>query len=191
MDEQTERQERVIRLLRQWRLGDREALAELTPLVYRELHRLATGYMRRERKGHTLQATALVNEAFARLVRGAVPFENAKHFYGVAAKLMRHILVDYAKGRKRIKRSGIDTYGASADELEMTGGGGIDFLELEDALLLLEQQHKDAAEVIELHYFGGLTVPQAAAALDVSESTVERNLRFAKAWLLKELRAKE
>lgn len=192
MEEDTLRTERIMRLLRQWRAGDRNALAELTPLVYRELHRLATSYMRRERKGHTLQATALVNEAFARLVRGSIPFDDAKHFYGVTAKLMRHILVDHAKGRNRRKRNGGDSsYEASLPEVEITGVVDIDLLELEDALRLLERQNKDTAEMVELYYFGGLTVPQVAAALDVSESTVERNLRFAKAWLLKELRTSQ
>jgi RNA polymerase sigma factor (TIGR02999 family) len=180
--------EHVVRLLARLRSGDRSALAELTPLVYRELHALATTYMRRERRDHTLQATALVNEAFARLVHGPVEFADERHFVAVSARLMRHILVDYAKARVRVKRGGVDAVRVPLENLEPLTRGGIDVIEIDDALSKLEEHHPTAAKAMELHYFGGLTLEQTAQQLDVSQSTLGREIRFARAWLISRLK---
>jgi RNA polymerase sigma factor (TIGR02999 family) len=184
---------RLPQLFEQWRSGDRAALAELTPIVYRELHRLASVYMRRERQGHTLQATALVNEAFARLGRSPMTVTDRSHFIGIAAKLMRHILVDHAKARLRLKRGG-DQIVESLDDLaqevpEQVDDQQIQITELDAALTQLEQLWPSAAKAVELHYFGGLTFEQTADAMEVSVSTVGRDLRVAKAWLLKQLKS--
>ena len=183
--------ERVGQLLERWHTGDREALEELTPLVYRELHRLATKYMRRERNGHTLQATALVNEAFMRLGSKTLSFADSAHFYGVAAKLMRHILVDHAKARIAQRRGG----GAVRDthvniEQAATTMGGIDIEEIDEAIAKLAKENASAAYAMELHYFAGMTADETAKALGVSVSTITRELRFAKAWLLSQINPK-
>ncbi len=188
MDEDIVRDDRLAHLLELWHGGDRNALAELTPIVYRELHRLASSYMRRERPGHTLQATALVNEAFMRFGRGPMSFADGAHFYGVAAKLMRHILVDHAKARVRVKRGG-GAVQVEGDIEEIATMGGLDILEIDDALQKLALLNFEAARAVELHYFGGMTADETAAALGVSVSTIGRDLRFAKAWLLKQIRS--
>jgi len=190
MEEDTQQDERIHELLDRWHAGDREALAELTPLVYRELHRLATSYMRSERNGHTLQATALVNEAFMRLGRRSMSFADGAHFYGVAAKLMRHILVDHAKSRFSQKR-GAGVKHESSDEAQdqVTTSGGIDIAEVDDALKKLAKENAAAANAMELHYFAGMTTDETAAIMRVSPSTVGRDLRFAKAWLLRQVQA--
>jgi len=189
MEEDTARNERLRHLLELWHAGDRNALAELTPIVYRELHRLASSYMRRERPGHTLQATALVNEAFMRIGRVPMSFADSAHFYGVAAKLMRHILVDHAKARVRVKRGGgaiqVDSDSGEVDEIATMGG--LDIIEIDDALEKLAALHYEAARAVELHYFGGMTADETATTLGVSVSTITRDLRFAKAWLLTQI----
>lgn len=191
MDDDKIRDERIHELLDRWQSGDRAALEELTPLVYRELHRLATNYMHGERKGHTLQATALVNEAFMRLGSRAMSFADSSHFYGVAAKLMRHILVDHAKSRLSQKRGG-GTHHDSAEEVqnELTTSGGIDIAEIDDALSKLSEENAAAANAMELHYFAGMTTDETAAIMRVSPATVGRDLRFAKAWLMRQLQSK-
>ena len=183
------REAKVLLLLKRWREGDRSAFTELAPLVYRELHRLAQFYMRRERAGHTLQATALVNEAFTRLAQSSIPFEDSKHFYALTARLMRHVLTDYAKARGRTKRERPNPNLSQDDSLNPMLEEER-FLEVDHALRLLEKQYQDVARIVELHYFGGLTLKQIAAALEVSESTVERSIRFARAWLLAHLQPK-
>jgi len=188
MDQDIVGDEKLLGLLDRWYAGDRNALAELTPIVYRELHRLASSYMRRERPGHTLQATALVNEAFMRFGRTPMSYADSGHFYGVAAKLMRHILVDHAKARVRIKRGGVMVQVEGGID-EVTTMGGLDILEIDDALQKLALINAEAARAVELHYFGGMTADETAAALGVSASTVGRDLRFAKAWLLKQIRS--
>jgi len=191
MEEDTHHDERIHELLDRWQSGDREALVELTPLVYRELHKLATNYMRGERKGHTLQATALVNEAFMRLGNRSMSFADGAHFYGVAAKLMRHILVDHAKSRLSQKR-GAGALHESTDTVEdqLSTMGGIDIAEIDDALKKLAKESAAAANAMELHYFAGLSADETAAIMRVSVSTVGRDLRFAKAWLLRQLQPK-
>lgn len=184
----------VTRLLSAWRSGDARALDRLTPLVYDELRELAHRYMRRERPGHTLQATAVVHEAFVRLVGVDIPWQDRGHFYAVAARLMRRILVDHAKARHRVKRGGpvtlvsVDVYEADAD-YPIATQGEIDVLEIDEALERLAEQDPRLANAVELHYFGGLTYQETAKTLGISEATVHRDLRLAKAWILKQIRA--
>jgi RNA polymerase sigma factor (TIGR02999 family) len=181
----------VTRLLSAWRAGDTAALQRLTPLVYEELRLLAHRYMKRERNGHTLQATAVVHEAFVRMVDMEIPWQDRAHFYAVAANLMRRILVDHAKSRQRIKRGG----GAHIRALETADmavqgpmtTGELDVLEIDEALQQLSKVDERLAKAVELHYFGGLTCPEIGTALGVSEATVHRDLRLAKAWILKQL----
>lgn len=186
MEQDTIGDAKLLRLLDQWHAGDRNALAELTPIVYRELHRLASNYMRHERPGHTLQATALVNEAFMRFGRTPMSFADGGHFYGVAAKLMRHILVDHAKARVRKKRGG-GAVQVAGDIEQISTMGGLDIIEIDEALEKLSAIHYEAARAVELHYFGGMTAEETAAVLGVSVSTVGRDIRFARAWLLRQI----
>lgn len=183
----------VTRLLSAWRSGDASALQNLTPLVYDELKGLARRYMRREREGHTLQATAVVHEAFVRLVGMDVPWQNRVHFFAVAARLMRRILVDHAKGRQRSKRGGPNTlvslgFGEEGGNTAVSAGE-IDVLEIDDALERLSRRDARLAQIVELHYFAGLTYGETALALDISEATVHRDLRMAKAWILSQIKA--
>ncbi len=192
LEQESVRDEHVVRLLDQWREGDRDALAELTPVVYQELHRLAAHYMRGERRGHTLQATALVNEALMRLGGGrAVSISDSAHFIGITAKLMRHILIDHARARVRLKRGGLEAEQVEEDIQNIATMGGIDMTELDDALEKLAKENAEAANAMELHYFAGMTVEQTAEMLGVSISTVGREIRFAKAWLLTQLQLKK
>lgn len=185
----------VTRLLSAWRSGDAHALERLTPLVYQELRELAHRYMRRERRNHTLQATAVVHEAYVRLVGMDVPWQNRTHFYAVAARLMRRILVDHAKARHREKRGGpvtmvsVDVYQEDTDHIIGSSAGQIDVLEIDEALERLAGQDQRLANVVELHYFGGLTYQETAQALEISEATVHRDLRLAKAWILNQIKS--
>ena len=184
----------VTRLLSAWRAGDSDALQQLTPLVYEELRLLAHRYMRRERGSHTLQATAVVHEAFVRMVDMEVAWQDRNHFYAVAATLMRRILVDHAKGKQRTKRGGtshissLDTSDLNTATTLAAGNNTFDVLDIDEALQQLAKVDARLAQTIELHYFGGLTCPEIAVALNLSEATVHRDLRLAKAWMLKELR---
>ncbi len=178
----------ITEFLRSWQGGDEDALEKLTPLVYRELHRLAGRYMRGEQMDHTLQATALVNEAYVRLIDWKnVQWQNRKHFFGVAAQVMRRILVDYARSRRYDKRGG----GARAiplDEAPPIAGDNLTvLLEINAALDHLAAMDARRAQVVELRYFGGLSVDETAEALGISSITVIRHWNFAKAWLLREL----
>ncbi len=178
----------VTQLLGAWRSGDRSALDELTPIVYEELRRLARRYMKSERPAHTLQATGLVHEAFSRLAESDVPWQDRAHFFAVAARQMRHILIDYAKARRRDKRGGGAVH-TSLDEGRAGGDiGRADLLEVDDALERLAAVDARKADVLVLHYFGGLSYDEIAAAIDISAATVHRDLRLAKAWLNHELR---
>jgi RNA polymerase sigma factor (TIGR02999 family) len=183
----------VTRLLGAWRGGDASALQDLTPLVYEELKTLARRYMRRERAGHTLQATAVVHEAFVRLVGMDVPWQDRVHFFAVAARLMRRILVDHAKGRQRTKRGGalsIVSLGSGNEGGQSSSSASeIDVLEIDDALERLAERDARLAQIVELHYFAGLTYQETALALEISEATVHRDLRMAKAWILSQIRA--
>ncbi len=178
----------ITHLLRAWSEGDDAALAALVPLVDSELRRLAAGYMSRERPGHTLQPTALVNETFLRLLDAqGVAWQDRSHFLGIAARLMRRVLVDHARARGRHKRGG-DHDQVSLDE-EVAAAPRLDFnlLALDRALEALALVDGRKARVIEMRFFGGLTVDETASALRVSVDTVKRDWRLAKIWLLRHL----
>lgn len=182
----------VTRLLSQWQSGDSRALERLTPLIYEELRDRARRYMRRERPGHTLQATAVVHEAFVKLVEMNVSWQDRAHFFAVAARQMRRILVDHAKARCRSKRDGTtdstDLEILAEIDADPASTGDIDVLEIDEALQRLASHSPRLAEIVELHYFGGLTYQELAETLKVSEATVDRDLRLAKAWVLKQIR---
>lgn len=174
-------------LLTDWRSGEPDALDRLTPLVYDELRRLAHKYMRHERDGHTLQATAVVNEAFMRLIQAEVPLEDSAHFFAVASRLMRRVLVDHAKARLRDKRYGALQRVPLDENQSAPVESGVDILDLDRAVQRLAQLQPRLAAVIELHYFGGLTYDQIAAAMESSAATVYRDIRIARAWLIDDL----
>jgi RNA polymerase sigma-70 factor (ECF subfamily) len=174
-------------LLRQWNDGNPEALEKLTPMVYRELHRLAVRYIGAERPGHTLQATGLVNEAYMRLIDWReVKWQNRAHFVGVTAQLMRRVLVDYARTRLYAKRGG-NMRPVSLDEAHAVSDDLSSMVEIDMALERLAAIDPKKAQVVELRYFGGLSVEETAETLQVSPITVIRSWNFAKAWLLREL----
>ncbi|HTV97571.1 MAG TPA: sigma-70 family RNA polymerase sigma factor [Steroidobacteraceae bacterium] len=172
-------------LLTDWRDGNPQALEQLTPLVYDELRRLARTYMRGERGGHTLQATAVVHEAFLRLIGANVALQDRTHFFALASRLMRRVLVDHAKTRSRAKRNAGVRETATDDTIPPVAG--IDVVALDDALESLQQMEPRLAQVIELHYFGGMTYDQIAAAIGSSPATVHRDIRLARAWLMHEI----
>jgi RNA polymerase sigma-70 factor (ECF subfamily) len=174
-------------LLTEWRSGHPQALDRLTPLVYDELRRLARNYMRAERGSHTLQATAVVHEAFLRLIQANVALQDRGHFFALASRLMRRVLVDHAKTRSRMKRNGGTKDPVSDDAPETAPLVDFDVIALDDALEGLQQMEPRLAQVIELHYFGGLTYDQIAAAVGASPATVHRDIRLARAWLLNEI----
>jgi RNA polymerase sigma factor (TIGR02999 family) len=175
----------VTQLLSLWARGDRGALDSLTPLVYEELHKLAGSYLRRERSGHTLQPTALVHEAWMRLVRqDEVSFLNRHRFYAMAAQIMRQVLVDHARRSRAEKRGGSSvSLPASADPPDGHAARFEEFLALDEALAALAQISERQAKVIELHYFGGLNGEDIAHLLGVSAATISRDQRSGEAWL--------
>jgi len=171
-----------------WSDGDPSALEKLTPLVYRELHRLAQAYMRGERPGHTLQTTALVNEAYVRLIDAErMGWQNRAHFYGVAARLMRHILVDFARSRDQVKRGGGVEPLPLDEAWTITTDRTAELVNLDDALTALEKLDARQSRIVELRFFGGLTEPEIAEVLKVSPRTVNSDWSLARAWLLREL----
>lgn len=178
----------ITRLLEEIRSGDDRAADRLLPLVYDELRRLARTYLREERPGHTLQATALVHEAYLRLVdQTRVQWQGRAHFFAVAAQAIRRVLVDHARGRGREKRGG-NAPRLSLDEvIEVGAAPDTDLLELNRVLEALAEQHPIPARVVELRFFGGLTSEEAAEVLGSSTRTVERQWQFARAWLYREL----
>lgn len=181
----------VTQLLQDWRSGQSDALERLTPLVYDELHKLARKYMKSERPGHTLQATAIVHEAYVRLIDMDVPWEDRAHFFAVAARLMRRILVDYAKQRRAGKRgAGSLTVFRLEDHDVSSNEPGYDILEIDDALTKLSAVNERLARMIEVHYFAGMNSEETASAFDVSVATLHRELRMAKAWLQKAMKPK-
>jgi RNA polymerase sigma factor (TIGR02999 family) len=178
----------VTGLLRAWRAGDGAALERLTPLVYDELRRIARRSLRRERAGHSLQATALVHEAYLRLVGAqAVEWQDRAHFFAMAARLMRRVLVDHARARARDKRGGGVT-ALALDEAHAPIDQGRGLLALDDALHGLTALDPRRGRVVELRCFGGLSVAETAAVLGVSADTVMRDWKLARAWLRRELR---
>jgi RNA polymerase sigma-70 factor (ECF subfamily) len=179
----------VTRLLKEWANGAQSALDALTPLVYGELRRLAASYLRSESPGHMLQPTALVHEAFLRLVGRAPDCENRSQFYGVAAHLMRQILVDHARTRQAVKRGGHFVHLSLEEDLVLSREQDSDLVALDEALERLAALDPRKSRVVELRFFGGLSVDESAEVLGVSEVTVRRDWQFAKTWLLRELGA--
>ncbi len=174
-----------------WSEGDREALEDLMPMVYDELRRLARSYLRRERSDHTLQPTALVHEAYLRLVdQEQVRWQNRAHFFGIAARLMRQILVEHARSRKTAKRDGglRLTLSKAAIRLEEKS---VDLLALDDAMSELETIDPDKSRIVELRFFGGMTIEETAEAMGVSTATIIRQWRMARAWLFRRIRKGE
>jgi RNA polymerase sigma-70 factor, ECF subfamily len=177
----------VTRLLKEWGAGNKAALDELMPVVYEQLRKLASICLRSERPDHTLRATALVHEAYLRLVDADVDWQDRVHFFAVSARLLRRILVDHAKANRRQKRGG-GAETISLDEAVMIGpqtAGGI--VELDTALQRLAAHDQRKSDIIELLCFGGLTYDEAASSLNISPATVHRELKMAKAWLHREL----
>lgn len=180
----------ITRLLQEWQSGDAQALERLIPLVYDELHALASRYLSRERRDHTLQTTALVNEAYMRLAGSDSQWQNRAHFFGVAAKVMRRILVDHARRDRRAKRGGgaahlvlddVDVPAASAPV------AAIDAYALDQALTRLEALDPHQGRIVELRYFGGMTIEEAATVMGLSTATIKRDWAVARAWLFREL----
>jgi RNA polymerase sigma factor (TIGR02999 family) len=178
----------ITHLLRAWSAGDRHALEELTPLVYNELHRTAQRYMARERSDHTLQATALIDEVYIRLVDcEGVSWQDRNHFFAVCARLMRRILTDFARSRHYLKRGGGAKPITFDENLYVTREPDGDLVALDDALQGLSSVDKRKSDVVELRFFGGLSVKDTAEVLGVSDETVKRDWRLAKLWLLREM----
>jgi RNA polymerase sigma-70 factor (ECF subfamily) len=178
----------ITQLLQGWRQGDPNALQKLVPLVYCDLHRLAQHYMADERTGHTLQATALVNEAYVRLVDSAhMNWQCRSHFLAVCAQVMRRILVDWARSRGAQKRAGDATFLELREALAVMDRPGTDLVAVDDALTALAAVDQRKAQMVELRFFGGLNVAETAMVLKVSEETVHRDWKLAKSWLRREL----
>jgi RNA polymerase sigma-70 factor, ECF subfamily len=189
----TPSQKQITQMLVDWGNGDQAALEKLTPLVYGELHRLARRYMGRERPGHTLQTSALVNEAYIRLIDWKnIHWQNRAHFFGVSAQIMRRILVDFARSRDYAKRGG-GTRQISLDEAAIVPGGrAADLVALDEAMNALAQLNERQSRVVELRFFGGLELEEIAEVMNVSVGTVRRDWSLARAWLHRELsRAQE
>jgi RNA polymerase sigma-70 factor (ECF subfamily) len=182
----------ITQLLLAWTQGDRQALNRLMPLVHGELHRLAHRYMAGERPGHPLQTSALVNEAYLRLIdTSRVRWQNRAHFFAVSAQLMRRILVDVARGRAKLKRGGGAIQVSLDHAMGMSREPGPDVIALDDALTMLAAFDQRKSQVVELRFFGGLSVDETAEVLGVSAMTVMRDWALAKAWLLRELEKSE
>jgi RNA polymerase sigma factor (TIGR02999 family) len=178
----------ITQLLVAWGDGDEAALEQLTPLVYQQLHRLAHHYLSHERPGHTLQTSALVNEAYLRLIDWKnVQWQNRAHFFGVSAQLMRRILVDFARSRRYEKRGGGNAPLALDEVVLISGEKGADLVALDEALVSLAKLDARQSRVVELRFFGGLTVEETAEVLKVSEATVRRDWSIARAWLRREM----
>jgi RNA polymerase sigma-70 factor, ECF subfamily len=178
----------VTQLLKAWSVGDEGALEKLTPMVYRQLHQIARRYMAGERSGHTLQTTALVNEAYLRLVDcGKVNWQDRAHFFAVSAQLMRRILIDFARSRDYLKRGGAVAHISLEEAPSVCNELDPNLVALDDALKALSVVDERKSKVVELKFFGGLSVEETAEVLRVSSDTVIRDWRLAKIWLLREL----
>jgi len=179
----------VTELLRSWSGGDQTALDQLIQLVYDEIHRIARRLMAREHPGHSLQATALVNEVYLRLIdQESVEWHDRAHFFAASAQIMRHILVDFARKKRFLKRGGGALRVSISEAAGASGDPEVDLLALNEALTDLAAFDPRKSQVVELKFFGGLSVAETAVVLKVSEETVLRDWKLAKAWLLKELR---
>ena len=178
----------ITQLLRAWSAGDQESLDRLTPLVYRELHRAAQRYMNRQQPDHTLQATALVNEVYLRLVAfKEVGWADRAHFFAVCAQLMRRILTDWARGQQYLKRGKGARHVSFDDALVVSPERGSDLVALDEALKALSEVNSRRSQVVELRFYGGLSVEETAGVLKVSPETVMRDWKLAKLWLLREM----
>jgi RNA polymerase sigma factor (TIGR02999 family) len=179
----------ITRILKSWSGGNREAVDDLIPLVYDELHKVAAHYLRRQRSDHTLQPTALVNEAYLKLIDiSNVNWHDRAHFFAVASQTMRHILVDHARAQMREKRGGGVVQKLSLDEaVSFSKDKDVDVLLLDEALRELATIDEQQCKIVELRFFGGLTVEETAVVLKISPATVKREWRIAKAWLFKKM----
>ena len=183
--------ENITSFLQQVTKGDQSARDKLIPLVYGELHRIAANYMRGERQGHTLQATALVHETYLKLVKQRrTNWRNRAHFFGIAAQLMRRILIDHARGNLRTKRGGGQEKISLDEALLCSEDRSEDLLVIDEALTRLEKSDQTQSRIVELRFFGGMTVREIAEYLHMDEDIVEREWSFAKAWLYSELKAR-
>jgi RNA polymerase sigma factor (TIGR02999 family) len=180
----------VTGLLQAWGSGDETALEGLIPLIYQELHRIARRYLNRERPGHTLQTTALINEAYLRFADARrVPWQDRTHFFAIAAQMMRRILVDHARSRQNLKRGGAVRHVSLDDALTVCRERSAELVKLHDSLTALFAVDPRKGQVVELRFFGGLNIQETAHVLKVSPDTVMRDWKFAKVWLLRELRS--
>jgi RNA polymerase sigma factor (TIGR02999 family) len=173
----------ITKMLTDWRAGDSHSLDKLMPMVHDNLRQLANNYMRKERTNHTLQATALVNEAYIKLCGSDISWQNRAHFIAIAAKSMRQILIDHAKTKRRQKRGGDAIQITLYEERIPAGQAEPDILDIEEALLDLAKLDKRKAEIMELNIYGGLSYDEIAEVLAISSATVDRELRFSRAWL--------
>jgi len=181
-------QHQITQLLAEWSEGNQSALDELYPLVYKELHRLARRYMSRERKGHTLQTTALINEAYVRLVdQRNVRWANRSHFFAISAQIMRRILIDHARRHAYAKRGGGAQQVSLEEAAAVTPDLSSELVRLDEALKSLAEMDARRSQVVELRYFGGLNNEEIAEILKVSENTVTRDWNMARAWLYQQL----
>ncbi len=189
MEQPQQNSKEITELLRAWSDGEAEVLDALLPLVYDELHRQAARFLRRERVGHTLQTTALIHEAYLKLIdQHEVNWQNRAHFFGIAAQAMRRILVDYARQRHREKRGGAGRdLPLEAATLAVSGEKGIDLEALDEALTRLAAMDKRQARIVELRYFSGLSIEDTAEVLRISRATVKSDWKSAKAWLYQEI----
>ena len=179
---------RVTDLLLSWGAGDESALAELVPIVFDELRRLAHGHMRSEREGHVLQATALVNEVYVRLIDlGRVKWQDRGHFLAMASRLMRRVLIDFARASATVKRGAATVFVSLDETVVAPAGPGTDLVALDDALQALAKFEPRRSQVVEMKFFGGLSIDEIADTLGVSPQTVLRDWRLAKVWLLPDL----
>jgi len=185
MESRPEKSQAISRILQEWSEGRKEASEELMPLVYDELRRQASRYLRRERPGHTLQTTALIHEAYLRLVdQRGVSWQNRAHFFGIAAQAMKRILVDYAKARHRDKRGGAaENLPLDEARFVVTGEKRVDLIALDEALARLAKFDPQQASIVDLKFFGGFTIEEIAETLRISRATVKREWNSAKAWL--------
>jgi len=183
------RSDQISQLLRDWSDGNGKALDELLPLVYDELHRQAHRFLRRERQSHTLQTTALIHEAYLNLIKqNRITWQNREHFFAISANLMRRILVNYANARHRKKRGGHEEDLELNDSILIaTKSKDVDLLSLDEALTRLEKMDAQQAQIVELRYFGGLTIEETSEVMGIGPATIKRDWKLTKAWLFREL----
>lgn len=178
----------ITKVLERWSNGDQSALDELLPLIYKDLRRMAGNYLRRERHDHTLQPTALINEVFLRLIdQHDIKWQNRAHFFGIAARLMRRVLVDHARAHQAAKRGGVHYSLSLSKADQIAGKTSLNLLTLHLALQRLEQLDAQQSRIVELRFFGGLTIEESAEVLSLSHATVEREWKMARAWLRQEI----